>query len=43
MNEAHEKGVFGVPSYLVEDELFWGREQIPLIRAKITGNYEEVI
>ena len=43
MNEAHKKGVFGVPSYLVEDELFWGREQIPLIRAKITGNYEEVI
>ena len=43
MNEAHKKGVFGVPSYLVDDELFWGREQIPLIRAKITGNYEEVI
>ena len=43
MNEAHEKGVFGVPSYLIEDELFWGREQLPLIRAKITGNYEEVI
>ena len=43
MNEAHEKGVFGVPSYIIEDELFWGREQIPLMRAKITGNYKAII
>ena len=43
MNKAHEKGVFGVPSYIIEDELFWGREQIPLMRAKITGNYKAII
>ena len=43
MNGAHEKGVFGVPSYIIEDELFWGREQIPLMRAKITGNYKAII
>jgi len=43
MNKANEKGVFGVPSYLIEDELFWGREQIPLMRAKITGNYKAII
>ena len=43
MNKAHEKGVFGVPSYLIGDELFWGREQIPLIRARITGNYEDIL
>ena len=43
MNEAHEKGVFGVPSYMIEDELFWGREQIPLMRAKIKGNYKAII
>ena len=43
MNRAHEKGVFGVPSYIIEDELFWGREQIPLMRAKITGNCKAII
>jgi 2-hydroxychromene-2-carboxylate isomerase len=29
---AEAKGVFGVPSYLVDDELFWGGEQIRHIR-----------
>ena len=43
MNEAHEKGVFGVPSYMIEDELFWGREQIPMIKARLTGNYENIL
>ncbi|PPR27911.1 MAG: 2-hydroxychromene-2-carboxylate isomerase [Alphaproteobacteria bacterium MarineAlpha9_Bin1] len=43
MNEAHEKGVFGVPSYIIEDELFWGREQIPMIKARLTGNYENIL
>lgn len=27
--EAEARGVFGVPSYLVGDELFWGGERIP--------------
>jgi 2-hydroxychromene-2-carboxylate isomerase len=26
-------GVFGVPSFLVEGELYWGREHLPDIRA----------
>ena len=43
MNEAHENGVFGVPSYIIEDELFWGREQIPMIKARLTGNYENIL
>ena len=43
MNEAHKKGVFGVPSYIIEDELFWGREQIPMIKARLTGNYENIL
>ena len=30
--EAEEKGVFGVPSFIVEGELFWGREHLPDIR-----------
>jgi 2-hydroxychromene-2-carboxylate isomerase len=33
---AETKGVFGVPSYLVGDELFWGGEHIARIR-EITG------
>ncbi len=31
-NEAEAKGVFGVPSYLVGDELFWGAERIAQVR-----------
>lgn len=30
--EAEAKGVFGVPSYLVDDELFWGSERIDRVR-----------
>jgi 2-hydroxychromene-2-carboxylate isomerase len=34
--EAEAKGVFGVPSYLVDDELFWGSERIDRVRERIT-------
>ena len=33
--EAEEKGVFGVPSFIVDGELFWGREHLPDIRAML--------
>ena len=42
MDKAHQRGVFGVPSYIYKDELFWGREQLPLIKGRITGNYSHV-
>ena len=29
---AHEAGVFGVPSFVIGGELFWGREHLPSIR-----------
>jgi len=29
---AEEKGVFGVPSFVLDGELFWGREHLPDIR-----------
>ncbi|MBN9560027.1 MAG: DsbA family protein [Alphaproteobacteria bacterium] len=29
---AHEAGVFGVPSFVIDGELFWGREHLPVIR-----------
>ena len=36
--EAWDTGVFGVPTFrLVDDELFFGREQIPLVRWKLMG------
>ncbi len=34
--EAEAKGVFGVPSYLVDDELFWGSERIERVRERIS-------
>lgn len=33
--EAEARGVFGVPSYVVDDELFWGREHLSLIRMRL--------
>jgi 2-hydroxychromene-2-carboxylate isomerase len=32
---AEEKGVFGVPSFFIDGELFWGREHLPDIRAML--------
>jgi 2-hydroxychromene-2-carboxylate isomerase len=32
---AEAKGVFGVPSFVVDGELFWGREHLPDIRAML--------
>lgn len=34
--EAEAQGVFGVPSYLVNGELFWGAERIPRVRERLT-------
>jgi len=33
--EAEARGVFGVPSFIVDGELFWGREHLPDIRAML--------
>jgi len=35
--EAEVQGVFGVPSFIVNDELFWGREHLPDIRAMLAN------
>jgi 2-hydroxychromene-2-carboxylate isomerase len=34
--EAEALGVFGVPSYVVNGELFWGAERIPRVRERLT-------
>lgn len=35
--EAEANGVFGVPTLFLDNEMFFGREQLPLIRWKLTG------
>ena len=31
-------GVFGVPSFAVDDKLFWGFDALPMLRACLGGN-----
>jgi 2-hydroxychromene-2-carboxylate isomerase len=35
--EAHAAGVFGVPSYLVDGELYWGNERLDRVRERISA------
>ena len=35
--EAEEKGVFGVPAYVLDGEVFWGREHLSLIRLRLAA------
>ena len=34
--EAEEQGIFGVPTYVLNNEIFWGREHLPLIRLRLS-------
>ncbi|MCY3858336.1 MAG: DsbA family protein [Gammaproteobacteria bacterium] len=36
-DELHPAGIFGVPSYVVDDELFFGRENLPYVRWILGG------
>ena len=36
VTDAEAQGVFGVPSFIVNGELFWGREHLPDIRAMLS-------
>ena len=40
-DEAWEAGVFGVPSFQIGEELFFGFEQLPMIRWRLTGRDED--
>ena len=33
----NDRGVFGVPTVALGDEIFWGREHLPLVRALLKG------
>ena len=36
--EAIEAGVFGVPTFVVDDKLFWGQDALPMLRAYLQGD-----
>ena len=36
--EAIEKGLFGVPSFVVDDKMFWGQDALPMLRAYLMGD-----
>ena len=35
VEEAHENGVFGTPSFLFDGELFWGAERLDLLKERL--------
>jgi 2-hydroxychromene-2-carboxylate isomerase len=37
-DEAIARGLFGVPSYRVDDQLFWGFDALPMLRAYLEGD-----
>ncbi len=39
MDTALSMGIFGVPTFVFEEEIFWGNEKLALISAKVTGDY----
>jgi 2-hydroxychromene-2-carboxylate isomerase len=36
-DEALRRGVFGAPSYVVGDEVFWGQDRLPLLEAHLAA------
>ena len=36
-DEALRRGVFGTPSYVVGDEVFWGQDRLPLLEAHLAA------
>jgi 2-hydroxychromene-2-carboxylate isomerase len=36
--EAIARGVFGVPTFIVDDKLFWGQDALPMLRAYLLGD-----
>ncbi|RYX98993.1 2-hydroxychromene-2-carboxylate isomerase [bacterium] len=37
-DQALNKGIFGVPSMVVDDELFWGNDRLEFLEAYLNGN-----
>ncbi|MDP6353138.1 MAG: DsbA family protein [Alphaproteobacteria bacterium] len=39
-HEAESEGVFGVPTFILDGELFWGYDRIPMLRERLAENPE---
>ncbi len=37
-DEALALGLFGVPSFVVDDKVFWGQDALPMLRAYLSGD-----
>jgi hypothetical protein len=37
-DEAIAQGLFGVPTFAVDDKLFWGFDALPMLRAYLAGD-----
>ena len=35
--EAERRGVFGTPTYIVQDELFWGQDRLDFVDRALAG------
>ena len=35
--QAEEDGVFGVPTFVIDGEIFWGREHLPVIEEMLSA------
>lgn len=40
--EAEERGIFGTPTYVVEDELFWGQDRLDFVARKLAGELKPI-
>jgi len=36
--EAIDRGVFGAPTYIIDDELFWGQDRLDFVERALAGN-----
>jgi 2-hydroxychromene-2-carboxylate isomerase len=36
--EAEQRGIFGVPTFFLDGELFWGQDRLPLVRKRLEGH-----
>ena len=43
MDIALSKGIFGVPTFVFEEEIFWGNEKLELVKTRATGDYSNLI
>lgn len=40
-DEAIEAGVFGVPTYRIDDQLYWGQDRVEFVERHLTGRLHE--